>query len=763
MKTQIRSFGLLCVLLAAGAGEAVSANYNVTVDLSSTGSPVTQRATGFLFGVSGTEPARPYFEPLKPGLVRFDAALGNPNFRGPETGFASSLFMNRIKATGAKMQVIISDEYQWVNNYHNIWGWPGDPASGGYTSFQLLDLVINNLMDAAALSYPASNGWQIEWDIWNEPDYPVFWGRDQAQFFQTWKHAVELIRSRDPNAVIVGPSVSQYNTADSGKYIKDFLIFARDNNVLPNVLIWHDLYDPSNLSSTVADIRNYMAANGIPNLPIDLNEYVGDAEWVKPGKHVRYMAELERAGVRHAAHAVWDEVAGDYWSNGLQPGNLCHLMTLDSGHSPRAAWQLYKAYADLSGTMINVPVSGTIDSLVAKETSGPVRMIFGNDAEVANTSSVTINRLDLLPYFASSGVVRVVVEKILNTGTAMQINTTPVSVTSYSPGGNSLVIPLSFGAQEILLVRLEDFGSQAAAPASYTIAQGSYGSGTIAGTVSNDNSYLVVKSQTSGTTRYATTDFTVNGLLAGDVSKLEFVAVTKSTKASTIQKISLWNYATAAWVEVDSVTIGTAEQSRSVSVKTNASNYLSGGTAKVRISASKTSQSFSLSTELLRVVAAPPEPVAVDNFSFEAAVGGSEYTNWATATWGIYPYTAPTLVPTDGIMIAYTNTAGGLMYQTLDSYALATGDKVKVQIDFGWPALNAWAGGTVSLYSVGGPGGTVLMGSFAASQPPPNGWNTLTMNVTATSQQAGGNLQIAIYGINGIQTVVDNVRVSVAR
>ena len=737
----------------------------VSVDLSATGAATSQSATGFLFGVSGNEPQTAYFEPLKPGLVRFDAALGNPNFRGAETGFASSLFMNRMKATACKMQVIISDEYQWVNNFHVSWGWPGDPASGGYTSYQLLDQVINNLMDAAATSYPASGGWQIEWDIWNEPDYSVFWGRDQAQFFQTWKRAVQTIRNRDANAVIVGPSVAQFNPIDGGQYIKDFLIFARDNNVLPNVLSWHALENPKNVQSSIAAVRKFMTANSIAALPIDINEYSGDQEYTKVGTHVRYMAGLERGTVRRAAHAIWDEVPGSYASNGVQPGHLCHLLTQDASHSPRALWHVYRNYADFAGNIIPVKPNILIDGMAAKDSSGTVRMIFGNDSDESNTANLTINRLDALPYFTSTGNVRVIVTRIPNTGTAALAVPNVVSNTTYAPGSTSLTIPLSFGPQEALSVQVLDSGAQAVVPSSFTVAQGTFSSGTVANVASDNNLFLAVNSQTSGSTRFATTDFTLTGITSAGLSKLEVLTITKSSAASTSQQVSIWNYLTSAWVQLDSTTIGLAEVARNMTVTTNVSSYLSSGSVKIRITSSKVSSSFTLSTEQVRVVASLPATIVVDNFSFENPLGGTgtQNSNWATTNWGIYPYTAPTLVPTKGSQIAYTNTAGGMMYQIIDSATLATGDKLKVRLDIGWPAPNAWAGVTVGFSSVNGPSGAVVMPSFSAVQPPVNGWNTLTMDMTVSAQQAGGNLQMAIYGTNGIQAVVDNVRVEVSR
>jgi autotransporter-associated beta strand protein len=153
----------------------------------------------------------------------------------------------------------------------------------------------------------------------------------------------------------------------------------------------------------------------------------------------------------------------------------------------------------------------------------------------------------------------------------------------------------------------------------------------------------------------------------------------------------------------------------------------------------------------------------VDNFSFESALGtpGSEATNWATTSWGIYPYTPPYLTPTNGAWTAYSNTGGGTLTQILDAYQLGSGDQVRLRIDFGWPSHTTWSGASVSVSSVNGPNGTVLMGTFDAAQPPLGGWNTLTIPLTVNLRQAGGFLQVTFTNGSGVQTVIDNVRAEV--
>ena len=88
------------------------------MDLAVTGAPVSQKATGFLHGLGDTAPSTSFYEPLKPRIQRFPAFLANPNMLGIPTGFGSPTYMNRLKAVGAKQQIVVSNEYMWFG-LHN--------------------------------------------------------------------------------------------------------------------------------------------------------------------------------------------------------------------------------------------------------------------------------------------------------------------------------------------------------------------------------------------------------------------------------------------------------------------------------------------------------------------------------------------------------------------------------------------------------------------------------------------------------------------
>ena len=103
-------------------------------------------------------------------------------------------------------------------------------------------------------------GLQLHWDIWNEPDHPQFWDRSSEQFFETWKRAVRTIRRVSPNAIIVGPSLAR----GPAHYLYGFLLSAHAENVLPDIISWHDmaLDHPNN----VVNVRQFLVKRGIPDM-----------------------------------------------------------------------------------------------------------------------------------------------------------------------------------------------------------------------------------------------------------------------------------------------------------------------------------------------------------------------------------------------------------------------------------------------------------------------------------------------------------------
>jgi hypothetical protein len=310
--------------------------------------------------MTATEPEQELVEPLKPKLFR----------SAEHRAFA---IYQRAKSLGARSQLVVSDSY-WDRR------WP-ETAS----NWKRWEATVEDLVEEAK-----RNGYTFEWDIWNEPEIEYFWEVDQARFFETWRRTVVKIRELDPRAVIVGPSLAKYD----GSYLEDFLVYAKTNHVLPDVLCWHEL-DATDagfriIEADVADARKLLAKHRIGIDRICINEIIGPGLHTRPGAAVRYFAALERAGVDGACHATWPD-AGD----GYNPSSLSGILT-QGEKLPRSTWWAYKGYADVTGRLVYIQPSATVDGVAGYDGGAKAaRMVLGRVAGDAPAGAVELRLTNL--------------------------------------------------------------------------------------------------------------------------------------------------------------------------------------------------------------------------------------------------------------------------------------------------------------------------------------------------------------------------------
>ena len=295
----------------------------VIVDLAVGKGPATHRASGFLHGISTEQPDDEVVRALKPKLFRLHASAA----------LTPSLY-HRLTGYGASVQGVISDSYGYPGSSGL---WPGD--GGDWTRWeQLVEELVRE---------GDSKGLQLHWDIWNEPDHPQFWDRSAEQFFETWKRAVRTIRRVNPKAIIVGPSLAK----GPSHYLYGFLLSAHAENVLPDIISWHDmaLDHPNN----VVNVRQFLAKRGIPDRPISINEFRYSDGTHRPGDIVWWLSHIEEEAPESAASSCWPDREG--YSN-------CEVDTLDGllSHDGlrRAAWFAHKGYAEITGQLVGVGSSG---------------------------------------------------------------------------------------------------------------------------------------------------------------------------------------------------------------------------------------------------------------------------------------------------------------------------------------------------------------------------------------------------------------------
>ncbi len=411
----------------------------LTVDCTKAIGKATARGIGFLFGVTATEPDSTLFEALNPKLVRHRAMTNGGAPWGKDTGFPSEPFMKRIAQAGAKSQIVLSDEYCWAYGYHAQWGWPGDAAHDGLQPFDLLDRTIETVYRQSV-----EKGYQIEWDIWNEPDYKDFWGRDMQQYLDTWKHAYAKIRSLDPKATIVGPS-NAYFTQDGvpGVFIKQFLTFCKQNNCLPDVLSWHEMDNFRDLPRQIQLVKAFMKASKIKPIPIDINEYIGEDFTRRPGVYPWFYGVMEAEDIRYAAHACWKD-ADDKLT--MLDGRLDGLVTAPP-YKPLAQWHVTKAYSQMQGELLTVKNGDAVGGLACRNRGDMVTVLLGN-------SSITPQRTVLsFKGLRQQGSAVLVIQRIPDTGWV----STPQPAREQSDvmvKNGKLTLPLKLAPYEAVSVRV---------------------------------------------------------------------------------------------------------------------------------------------------------------------------------------------------------------------------------------------------------------------------------------------------------------------
>lgn len=433
----VRSWVLGIVLLSVAAMSCCASDAErVTVNLTSDKGPVTYRASGFLHAMSRTTPGPELVEVLKPRLLRARA-----HSREGEAGaFGNYERMNKI---GCAVQLVVSDS---VGYSQREW-WPGD--NGDWSRWE--GLVESLFRESQA------KGYRFQWDIWNEPDGKYFWPHDRDRFFETWRVAVLKLRSLDPRAEIVGPSLARF----SEEWLKAFVLYAKEHDVLPDVISWHEMSGQNVHYTTITDradwMRRLLKDNGIRISRFSINEIIGPHLQTKPGATARYFYELERAGVENAAHACWpdEDKSISNCSNISLNGILTH-----PERKPRSTWWVYRTYADITGRLVDVRPGATVSGVAGQDRSKKeIRILLGRDGgkEAVSLTPVIVklDGLNKVGWISVPGKIRVVAQRIPDSGWKHLASPLPAFDREYVVRDCTLDLPLpDFGADDAYAITI---------------------------------------------------------------------------------------------------------------------------------------------------------------------------------------------------------------------------------------------------------------------------------------------------------------------
>jgi hypothetical protein len=388
----------------------------LTVDLSNQYRTVTHLASGSLYGLSHQGwPADSLIAPTKPRMFTQMAPGGQ---QIPNTGDA--LVVAPIAARyGAQVTIRMPDiypnfPYRWVS-------WPD--------WYSKVDTIVQKTVASGA-----SNIYGYE--LWNEPDWT--WDTANAGTFNSfWKNTYDRIRAVDKTTKIIGPSIEHYDY----NWLRDFLVNAKANNALPDIISWHELGNPEgnhidnpkpwNIQAHITEYRALEASLGISPRPISINEFASINEEGVPGSVVRYFAQFERNGVDTATEAFW-----------FRPGRLSNTITFDG--QANGGWWLNKWYGDMSGMMAMTTPAVTnalgLDGIASIDSSNQtVHVVYGG-ADGDNT--VVVKGFANAPFFGNSVHVKAEMTPWYGVDTAVSAPTT-IFEGDFAITGGQISLPIA--------------------------------------------------------------------------------------------------------------------------------------------------------------------------------------------------------------------------------------------------------------------------------------------------------------------------------
>ncbi|MER5430208.1 CBM35 domain-containing protein [Streptomyces sp. NPDC002588] len=414
---------LLAVAALVGTALAVpqsaeAATQTYTVDLGTTTGAVLHGSNGALYGQSDDGvPGDNLLAPLKltTGSQKPPNGAQHPN--GDILQVAPSFFRNG----GGTMYTNIQDEYS---------DWP-------YQNLGLSDYLTK--VDTAVNAVKATSyANKVVFVPFNEPDGNWYTGLNSSNtttyntardnFLADWKTVYQRIRTDYPGAKIGGPNNASWNS----KFFGDFLTYARDNNVLPDVFTWHEL-GPGSLAvyrGHYTTYRSLESARGISPITINVDEYANRRDLSVPGQMVQWAAMFEDTKV-YAQQPYWD-IAGNMDGNTVQT------------NIPNATWWFWHWYAGMTGqtaktTPPQASTQDTLQGMASLDTSRKqAQVIVGGSA---TDTDVVINNI---PAATFGSKVEVTVQALDWSGyEGASAPPRTISRTAYTPSSGSVTVPLT--------------------------------------------------------------------------------------------------------------------------------------------------------------------------------------------------------------------------------------------------------------------------------------------------------------------------------
>ena len=390
-----------------GGTSAIAANPVVTVDLGSNQGAVTYGASGSLYalGNDGT-PTDDKLSGLKIPSIGEMAPGGSQHSDGDANKVAPEFF----RQDGSELQVYIQDYYA---------GFPY-PNPGVSSYLNVVTTVVNSIKNQ-----PNASKYMLV--PFNEPDN-IWYGSSGTKltdFENDWKTVYQKIRSLWPSARIAGPNFYQYNSSA----FSSFFTFAKNNNVLPNLVTWHELQSNffTNWYSNISSFRSIESGLGI-SIPVNINEYGrSSGDMGIPGQMIQFISRFESSRVS-GNMASWATI-----------GDIGETLT-DNNFSKASAWYLYRWYGERTGNDVGVTLpsqTGSLQATASLASNGKEAMVILGGA--SGSTNVVVKNISS----TMGGTVHVVVSTLSNTGGSSSNGPSTTSQGDYTVSGGQITVTVA--------------------------------------------------------------------------------------------------------------------------------------------------------------------------------------------------------------------------------------------------------------------------------------------------------------------------------
>lgn len=295
---------LSCLALAAGGVVAYLMIPTVTVDFSAQ-SELTGRASGFLYGFSEEDiPTREIAESIGVNSLATKTAGGLQHPIGDVRDVSDTF----LSAGGEMLMVYTQDMYDtWYYQLDSL------PEYNEKVKVTVTEMENSPYKDS------------LVYCIYNEMDNGAwlgnFWeAENRYKFYDAWKETFGVVKEINAEAKIAGPGHCGYNY----DFIKEFLSYCKENDCLPEVVVWHELSDQSIywMEHNFEGYYSICDELGIERLPVCISEYGLMKTNGIPGESVKWISRIEKQDA-YGCVAYWrlannlsDTVADDVTPNG---------------------------------------------------------------------------------------------------------------------------------------------------------------------------------------------------------------------------------------------------------------------------------------------------------------------------------------------------------------------------------------------------------------------------------------------------------------